>query len=95
MTLALTVDDVQVDQNGYVSIATTVNGNPESLGWGLQDIINAVEDLENSFNHETLLVLLLSVVYKSDNTLANIGDIIGATISINMTSGANVVEVTP
>lgn len=93
MSLTLSIDDIQVDQNDYVSMITTVNGNQESLGWGRTDMINAIESLESSFSHEALLLMLVCLAYKADPTLATIGDLVGATITLNMTSGTNVVEV--
>jgi hypothetical protein len=97
------VDSVAV-HNGAVQIGVTASNGTLPPGPSKNcftfnskaELLAAMQTFESGLTDEQLLFLLISVAYKQDNTmtLATMNAMIGKTVALSLTSGAQLVKVT-
>lgn len=103
MTRTLRVDSV-TNGGGAVNIGITASNSalpstPSKQGFRFSskaEMIAAILAFETGLSDEQLLFFMISLAYKQDNTLtlATLQSMIGKTVALSLTSGAQLVKVT-
>lgn len=84
---------------GVTASNSTLPGTPSKQGFRFAtkaDLITAMQAFENGLTDEQLLLLLIAIGYKQDNVLnlSTLNGLVGKTVALSLTSGAQLVKVT-
>jgi non-ribosomal peptide synthetase component F len=102
MAKKLRIDAVDVDKDdgtvtiSYTSGSGSVQASAGKTGFAfasLSDLAEAIGELETRISAEDLALMLISVSYKGDPTLADVTASVGKTIYLSLQSGSNIIEV--
>lgn len=101
MARTLRIDSVTNGSGVNIGVTAsngTLPASPSKLGFSFKsktDLTDAMKALENSLTDEQLLLILIAVGYKQDNTMttATLNGLIGKTVALSLTSGAQLVRV--